>query len=83
MADKRRPTQYETRAAIRRLEEGLESLRQFLDPQNDDCSVPAEVREASKSYLQSWVEGPAEGALKMLMRSQEGKPTINSHWQDY
>jgi hypothetical protein len=84
MADtvKRRPTQYETRRAIRKLEEAIESLSQYCDPEDEHCSIPAEHREAGRLYLGSWVEGPLGDALAMLKRSQEGERPITSHWQE-
>lgn len=56
------------------LHEALDDLRKFLDPENPNCSVPSDVREAAGRYLSSWVEGPiaeALGAIDPRFRAEE------------
>lgn len=45
------------------LSDALGSLRQFLDPENPNCSVPADVREAAAGFLGTHVELPLSEAL--------------------
>lgn len=66
MAQAKRLTIMQARAIRRRLEEARESLVQFMEPENENCSVPAEAREASRLYLDSWVLTQIEGALNTL-----------------
>jgi hypothetical protein len=54
----RRPTITETRLLLHLLEEAKENLGQYLEPEDENCAVPAHHREASANYLSAWVEGP-------------------------
>lgn len=44
------------------LEDALAHLDKFLDPNNAGCSVPAEVRETARIYLDTWVRTPLHAA---------------------
>jgi len=46
--------------------EALDDLRNFMDPDNPNCSIPADVRKASAHYLSTWVEGPLAHALGQI-----------------
>ena len=66
MAQAKRLTINQQRALRARLEEAQASLDIYLDPRNQDCSVPVAAREASVEYLYSWVHAQIEGALITL-----------------
>lgn len=58
------------------LDDALESLRHFLDPENGMCAVPEEFRKDPRvqSYLSTWVEGPMArvlGAIDPRFRADE------------
>jgi len=50
------------------LEQGLKDLRQFLDPDDPNCSVPPEIRKDPRvqRYLETWVDGPMARALAAI-----------------
>jgi len=39
------------------------------NPADELCHVPVEARKASASYLDSWVGGPLDQALKLIGRN--------------
>jgi len=40
------------------LDQAIERLAIFCDPDDERCAVPAAVREAARIYLSTWVAGP-------------------------
>lgn len=49
------------------LQEALGSLQTFLNPDNKNCDVPPEARQAAKLYLETWVQAPIEAAIALIL----------------
>jgi hypothetical protein len=47
----------------RQLLASVRSLKKFMDPENEGCSVDPKVRKAASLYLHSWVYEPLEDLL--------------------
>lgn len=56
----------QTRQIRRVLEDAQESLTFYLDPDDENCSVPRDARLASENYLSTWVLAQLEGVLTTL-----------------
>lgn len=68
MAAHTRPTVTQAKDALRNLKNARRDLAAFLDPDNPDCGVPAQVRRDANrhNYLSSWVLGPIDLAIEKL-----------------
>lgn len=68
MAAHTRPTVAQAQQALRRLHDARRDLAAFIDPDNADCGVPAQVRRDAEqhNYLSSWVLGPIDLAIEKL-----------------
>jgi hypothetical protein len=48
------------------LGEAIRDLQVFLDPNNPDCNVSPEARQAAAEYLYTWVLGPIQTADQLI-----------------
>jgi len=59
-----------TSKEMERLKDAIEALKNYLDEDNEGCTVDKVHRKASRSYLRSWVLGRLLGVLEWA----ENKP---------